>query len=142
MWNALFWIILLFAAFNALVRSFQREDAGRQVYLYTLAGPRSVVLARTLHNALTMLVLSLLSLLFYVLFLGTDALGRRRWGSSCWWWRWVVWTRGGAHPDLGHRGAGWERTGAHGHPGLPRGAAHVAERDAREQGRWTDCRGA
>ncbi|MCB0813956.1 MAG: hypothetical protein KDB87_12460, partial [Flavobacteriales bacterium] len=39
-WNALFWIILLFAAFNALVRSFQREDAGRQVYLYTLAGPR------------------------------------------------------------------------------------------------------
>ena len=80
-WNALFWIILLFAAFNALVRSFQREDAGRQVYLYTLAGPRSVVLARTLYNALTMLVLSLLSLLFYVLFLGTDALGEAQVGQ-------------------------------------------------------------
>ena len=73
-WNALFWIILLFAAFNALARSFQREDAGRQLYLYTLAGPRNVILARTLYNALTMVVLGLLSLFFYTLFLGDGAL--------------------------------------------------------------------
>jgi len=73
-WNALFWIILLFAAFNALARSFQREDAGRQLYLYTLVDPRSVVLARALYNALTMLVLSLLSLLVYTVLLGNDAL--------------------------------------------------------------------
>jgi len=73
-WNALFWIILLFAAFNALARSFQREDAGRQLYLHTLADPRSVVLARSLYNAATMVLLSLLSLLFYVLFLGSAAL--------------------------------------------------------------------
>ena len=69
-WNALFWIILLFAAFNALGRSFQREDAGRQLYLYTLASPRSVVLARTLYNALVMAALSLLSLAAYALFIG------------------------------------------------------------------------
>ncbi len=73
-WNALFWIILLFAAFNALARSFQREDAGRQLYLYTLADPRSVILARTVYNAITMVVLSLVSLLFYVLFMGGGAL--------------------------------------------------------------------
>ena len=73
-WNALFWIILLFAAFNALARSFQREDAGRHLYLYTLADPRSVVLARALYNAATMVMLSLLSLLFYALFLGSAAL--------------------------------------------------------------------
>ena len=73
-WNALFWIILLFAAFNALARSFQRENAGRQLYLYTLASPRSVVLARTLYNGATMAVLSLLSLLVYTLLLGTDVL--------------------------------------------------------------------
>ncbi len=73
-WNALFWIILLFAAFNALSRSFQREDAGRQLYLYTLVDPRSVILARTLYNAATMVMLSLLSLLCYILFLGSDAL--------------------------------------------------------------------
>lgn len=69
-WNALFWIILLFAAFNALARSFQRENAGRQLYLYTLASPRSVVLARTVYNGLTMAVLSLLSLAAYSLFIG------------------------------------------------------------------------
>jgi heme exporter protein B len=69
-WNALFWIILLFAAFNALARSFQREDGGRQLYLHTLADPRSVVLARALYNVLTMAVLSLASLLCYALLMG------------------------------------------------------------------------
>ena len=73
-WNALFWIILLFAAFNALSRSFQREDTGRQLYLYTLVHPRSVVLARALYNAATMVLLSLISLLFYTLFLGSEVL--------------------------------------------------------------------
>lgn len=73
-WNALFWIILLFAAFNALARSFQREDNSRQLYLYTLVDPRNVVMARTLYNAATMVILSLLSLLFFILFLGDEAL--------------------------------------------------------------------
>lgn len=73
-WNALFWVILLFAAFNALARSFQREDNSRQLYLYTLVDPRSVVMARTLYNAGTMVILSLLSLVFFVLFLGDGAL--------------------------------------------------------------------
>ncbi|MBS1938829.1 MAG: heme exporter protein CcmB [Bacteroidetes bacterium] len=77
-WNALFWIILLFAAFNALGRSFQRESQGRQLYLYTLASPRSVVLARTLYNALTMAVLSLLSLCAYALFIGSGPLEQSR----------------------------------------------------------------
>lgn len=77
-WNALFWIILLFAAFNALGRSFQRENAGRQLYLYTLASPRSVVLARTLYNAATMALLSLLSLAAYALFIGGTPLEAAR----------------------------------------------------------------
>jgi heme exporter protein B len=80
LWNALFWIILLFAAFNALSRSFQREEGGRQLYLYTLAHPRSVVLARTLYNAFTMMVLALMSLLFHSLFMGTRALEGAAWG--------------------------------------------------------------
>jgi heme exporter protein B len=80
LWNALYWIILLFAAFNALARSFQREEGGRQLYLYTLVHPRSVVLARTAYNAFTMVVLALLSLLFHSLFLGTQALEGAAWG--------------------------------------------------------------
>lgn len=73
-WNALFWIILLFAAFNTLVRSFQREDSGRQLYLYTLVAPQSVVLARTLYNAVTMLLVSLLCLVVYVGLMGAHPL--------------------------------------------------------------------
>ena len=69
-WNALFWIIVLFAAFNALGRSFQREEGGRQLYLHTLAHPRSVVLARTIYNAGVMVVLSLVSVAAYSLFIG------------------------------------------------------------------------
>ncbi|MCB0793753.1 MAG: heme exporter protein CcmB [Flavobacteriales bacterium] len=69
-WNALFWIILLFAAFNALARSFQREDADRQHYLHSLASPQAVILARGAYAAMTMMVLSLLSLLCYILLLG------------------------------------------------------------------------
>ncbi len=80
-WNALFWIILLFAAFNALGRSFQRENAGRQLYLYTLASPRSVVLARTIYNAITMAVLSLLSLAAYALFIGSAPLEGAQMGT-------------------------------------------------------------
>ena len=72
-WNALYWIILLFAAFNALARSFQREDPGRQLYLYTLVNPRSVIIARALYNGATMVVLALLSLLFHTLFMGGEA---------------------------------------------------------------------
>lgn len=80
-WNALFWIVVLFAAFNALARSFQREDAGRQLYLHTLASPRSVILARTLYNALTMAVLSLLSLGAYALFIGDRPLEQAQLGT-------------------------------------------------------------
>ncbi len=73
-WNALLWIILLFAAFNTLTRAFQREDGGRQLYLHTLADPRSVVVARTLYNMGLMLVLALATVGVYALLLGTHAL--------------------------------------------------------------------
>lgn len=73
-WNALFWIIVLFAAFNALGRSFQREEGGRQIYLHTLAHPRNVVLARTLYNAGTMVALGAISLAAYSLFIGDRVL--------------------------------------------------------------------
>ncbi len=73
-WNALFWIILLFAAFNALARSFQREDNGQQLYLYTLVHPSSVILARTFYNMGIMLFLALASLTCYTLFLGSAPL--------------------------------------------------------------------
>lgn len=64
-WNVLFWIILLFASINALVKSFVQEPAGRQLYLYTLASPQAIILSKIIYNSLLMLLLSSLALFFY-----------------------------------------------------------------------------
>jgi heme exporter protein C len=135
-WNALFWIILLFAAFNALARSFQREDQGRQLYLHTLAGPRSVVLARTIYNAITMVLLGLLSLFFYMLFLGTEAMEQALFGDFV---LAVVLGCIGFAAVLTLISAiaarGRERAGIDGGSGLPHRAADAARGDACEQAR-------
>lgn len=57
-WNVLFWIILLFAAVNAIVKSFVQENGNRQLYHYILADPIAVILAKMLYNILLLLVLS------------------------------------------------------------------------------------
>jgi|ERR1043165_6807141 heme exporter protein B len=69
-WNALFWIILLFASVNAIAKSFIGESKGRLLYLYTLASPQAVIISRILYNSLLLMVLSGLCLLSYSLFIG------------------------------------------------------------------------
>lgn len=69
-WIALFWIILLFAAFNAVSKSFVQESAARRLYYYMLAPAVSVVLSKIIYNALLMLILGALSLLVFILFMG------------------------------------------------------------------------
>ncbi len=73
-WNALFWIILLFASFNVAGRSFDKEGSGREMYLYTLARPTSVIASKMTFNALLMLVLGLFSLCIYSILIGTKPL--------------------------------------------------------------------
>lgn len=73
-WNALFWIILLFASFNVAGRSFDKESGGREMYLYSLAGPVSVILAKMFFNALLMIVLGVFSLGVYCVLVGTKPL--------------------------------------------------------------------
>src|SRR5678815_5028898 len=36
-WNALFWIIMLFASVNAVAKSFMTESRGRLLYFYTVS---------------------------------------------------------------------------------------------------------
>ncbi|HEY1008411.1 MAG TPA: ABC transporter permease, partial [Sphingobacteriaceae bacterium] len=43
-WNALFWIIMLFASVNAISKSFVQENRGRQLYYYTLASAQAIIL--------------------------------------------------------------------------------------------------
>ncbi|WP_459074417.1 heme exporter protein CcmB [Halocola ammonii] len=73
-WNALLWIILLFTAFNAIGKSFDREGRGLQIYLYTLARPQSVILAKILYNMMVMTVLTAISIVIYSMFIGNSPL--------------------------------------------------------------------
>ena len=69
-WNALFWIILLFASINAIAKSFINETRGRLLYLYTLASPQAVILSKIIYNSVLLIVLSGLCLFVYTLFVG------------------------------------------------------------------------
>jgi heme exporter protein B len=69
-WNILFWLIVLFASINAVVKSFVQESGARQLYYYQLTDPVSLILAKILYNTLLLLVLSLLAFASYSLVAG------------------------------------------------------------------------
>jgi heme exporter protein B len=69
-WNALFWIIMLFAAVNAVAKSFIQESQGRLLYYYCLFDPRVIILSKMVYNLLLMMFLSTINLFFYSLFIG------------------------------------------------------------------------
>lgn len=69
-WNALFWIILLFASINAVAKSFIAETQGKLLYLYTLASPQAIILSKILYNSVLMLALSFMAFLIYSIFMG------------------------------------------------------------------------
>jgi heme exporter protein B len=69
-WNALFWIIQLFAGVNAIAKSFLQESRGRMLYYYFIADPRAVILSKIIYNFLLMMILSFFNLLFYTLLIG------------------------------------------------------------------------
>jgi heme exporter protein B len=69
-WNALFWIIMLFASINAVAKSFLQESRGRQLYIYTIASPLALIIAKTLYNVMLMTLLTCIALLFYSLVFG------------------------------------------------------------------------
>lgn len=64
-WNALFWIIMLFAATNAVAKSFMQESKGRLLYLYTIARPQNIILAKTIYNALLLTIIGIFNYLFF-----------------------------------------------------------------------------
>jgi len=66
-WNALFWIIMLFASVNAITKSFIQESRSRQLYYYTITGPQAIIISKIIYNILLMLLLSVIALGFYTL---------------------------------------------------------------------------
>jgi len=69
-WNAILWIVLLFASVNAVAKSFLQEKKDRLLYYYTLADPRAIILAKMIYNTGLLVVLSFIAYAFYSIVLG------------------------------------------------------------------------
>jgi heme exporter protein B len=64
-WNVLFWLIVLFASINAVVKSFVQESGARQLYYYQLTDPVAILLSKIIYNTLLLIVLSALAFGLY-----------------------------------------------------------------------------
>lgn len=73
-WNALFWIIILFASINAVAKSFIQEKQERLLYYYTIISPQALIFARIVYNALLLALVALLGFFFYSLILGNPVI--------------------------------------------------------------------
>jgi len=70
-WNGLFWMMQLFICVNAVAKTFLQEGKGRQLYFYSLCSPLHFMMARMIFNAILMLLMNLISLLLFILLLGS-----------------------------------------------------------------------
>jgi len=61
-WNIVYWIILLFVAINAVAKSFMGERPGQLLYVYTLASPAAVIIAKLIYNMGLLCLVAIISL--------------------------------------------------------------------------------
>ena len=66
-WSVLFWLIILFVAIHVVAKSFIGEQDGQLLYLYGLASPVSVFLAKMLYNSILLIFIGIISGFFYML---------------------------------------------------------------------------
>ena len=59
-WIAVYWIMFLFSAISAIVRSFSAEYGNRQLYYYTLFNPLLVLLSKLIYNSGMLLSIGLI----------------------------------------------------------------------------------
>jgi len=69
-WNALFWIILLFGSIITTSKSFLSEQKGRMLYNYWLYNPRQVIMSKIIYNSFLLIVVSFLTLFLFTIFIG------------------------------------------------------------------------
>ena len=70
-WNALFWIILLFGSIITASKSFMYDQKGRMLYNFSLYSPREVILAKILYNSFLLMIVSFLTLFLFAIFIGS-----------------------------------------------------------------------
>ena len=68
-WNALFWIIILFTSVNAVAKSFTQEERRNHYYFY-LCKPSLIIGSKLLYSSAYLIVLSLIALTIYGVLLG------------------------------------------------------------------------
>lgn len=73
-WGALLWITGVFTAFNAMQKTFSSDGQGTQLFLYSIVHPRQIIIAKAIYNAMLVAALNLVSLLFFMLFFGSDVI--------------------------------------------------------------------
>jgi heme exporter protein B len=73
-WNALFWIISLFASLNAVVKSFVQENSARQLFYYQLANPTAIIISKILYNIVLLLILNALTYVVLSLMVGNPVI--------------------------------------------------------------------
>lgn len=73
-WNALFWIIILFSLTNAISKSFLNENSDKQLFLYTLINPRVLILGKILYNMILSILLVIVSFILFNIFIQSDGL--------------------------------------------------------------------
>ncbi len=68
-WNALFWIILLFTSINAISKSFIQEER-RSHYYFFLCKPNEIILAKLIYSFVYLFCIAIVSLIIYSILLG------------------------------------------------------------------------
>ncbi|GAB4250034.1 MAG: hypothetical protein Tsb0034_29320 [Ekhidna sp.] len=72
-WNALFWIILLFTSSNGLSKSFIQEER-RTHYYFFLCKPVEIIAAKLIYSFAYLSVISITSIIIYSVLLGNPIL--------------------------------------------------------------------
>lgn len=69
-WNALFWIIIVFANISGVAKSFMQEGEGRILYYYTICKPEAILAGKMIFNTLLSLIIATIGLLSYSVIFG------------------------------------------------------------------------
>lgn len=80
-WSAMFWVVQLFVAVNAVAKSFLQESRARMLYFYTIAGARDFVLSKIIFNGLLMMVMTVMSIGLFTLLLGNPIYNMLQFGG-------------------------------------------------------------
>ncbi len=69
-WNALFWLVLLFSAMNAIMKAFIQENERRHVFYYMMVSPATFINAKIIYNTVLLIFLAITGYIVFSAFMG------------------------------------------------------------------------